>query len=100
MTLRQYLERERYEILGMVFMVCVWIGMAASVYLLKPFGPLAQTLGGACSLSMLFIGPRLFRLIRCPRCSAHLGEVAQIHWASYKATKRVRADTATENMHN
>ena len=95
MTLRQYLERERYQILEIVMMIGGWAGMFASVYLLKHFGSLAQLVGLLAFLCLPLTRPRLLRLIRCPNCAARLGELAELHAISYLATKRARDPTAT-----
>jgi hypothetical protein len=94
MTLRQYLGRERYTIIQIGLMVCCWVGMAASVYVLKPFGPLAQSLGGAGSMILLVLGSRLPRLIRCPRCSHRLGQVAEMYSLSQPGAKRRKVDAS------
>jgi hypothetical protein len=93
MTLRQYLDRDRYRDFGFVLMVCCIVGMCASAYLLKAH-PLAQALGLGCSMLLPISGLNLRRLIRCPRCSARLGQLAWIYALSRPGKRGRRHPTA------
>lgn len=75
MTLRQYLADAKYQTWYWILSFCYVIGVGATIYLLAPVigGTLVAALGVPSLLLLFLLGPRLFRLIRCPRCSARLG---------------------------
>lgn len=75
MTLRQYLTGSKYQAYYWLSSVCYVIGFGAATYLLAPVigASLVVVLGVPSLMLMFFFGPFLFRLIRCPRCSARLG---------------------------
>jgi len=81
MTLRQYLADSKYQACYWLSSVCYVIGFGAATYLLAPVigGALVVVLGVPSLMLMFFFGPFLFRLIRCPRCSARLGALG--YWA-------------------
>jgi DNA-directed RNA polymerase subunit RPC12/RpoP len=81
MTLREYLADAKYQTWYWLLSVCYVIGVGAAIYLLAPVigGTLVAVLGVPSLVLMFLLGPHLFRLIRCPRCSARLGALG--YWA-------------------
>jgi DNA-directed RNA polymerase subunit RPC12/RpoP len=81
MTLREYLADAKYQICYWLLNVSFVIGGVAAIYLLAPVigGTVIAVLAVPSMMLMFLFGPRLFRLIRCPRCSARLGALA--YWA-------------------
>jgi DNA-directed RNA polymerase subunit RPC12/RpoP len=80
MTLREYLADAKYQTWYWLLSASYPIGVAAAIYLLEPAGGVLVAMLGVPSLLLMFLfGPYLFRLIRCPRCSARLGAIA--YWA-------------------
>jgi hypothetical protein len=75
MTLREYLADTKYQIWYWLLSACYVVVAFAAIYLLAPVigGTLISTLVLPSLLLMFLFGPYLFRLIRCPRCSARLG---------------------------
>jgi hypothetical protein len=75
MTLREYLADTKYQIWYWLLSACYVVVAFAAIYLLAPVigGALISTLVLPTLLLLFLFGPRLFRLIRCPRCSARLG---------------------------
>jgi|SRR5579863_1274158 len=80
MTLREYLADPKYQALYWLLSIGSVVGVGGTIYLLAPVGGVLVVMLGVPSLLLIFLfGPYLFRLIRCPRCSAHLGALA--YWA-------------------
>jgi hypothetical protein len=80
MTLREYLADPKYQALYWLLSIGSVVGVGGAIYLLAPVGGALVAMLGVPSLLLLFLlGPHLFRLVRCPRCSAHLGALA--YWA-------------------
>jgi DNA-directed RNA polymerase subunit RPC12/RpoP len=80
MTLREYLADSKHQTWYWLLSGCYVVGVVAAVYLLAPVGGiLVPALGIPSLLLMFLLGPNLFRLIRCPRCSARLGALG--YWA-------------------
>ena len=96
MTLREYLDQKPYQTYYWLWYVCCIIfGAFPTIYLLgSSFGSLPAMLGGVGLMLAFILGQRLFRLIRCPRCSARLGELAYM-CAMSKIRRRVGPDRAT-----
>ena len=91
MTLRQHLAAGKYQAWYWLLSVCYIIGgVAVPMYLLEPvFGPRAIVLAVPSIMLMFLLGPQLFRLIRCPRCSARLGALG--YWAVTMRAMRSRS---------
>jgi hypothetical protein len=87
MTLRQYLADSKYQTWFWLSSFCYPIGIGAAIYLLAPVigGALVVVLGVPSLMVMFLLGPNLFRLIRCPRCSARLGALG--YWAVMTASQ-------------
>jgi hypothetical protein len=80
MTLREYLADSKHQTRYWLLSGCCAIGIVAATYLLAPVGGILVPALAVPSLLLMFLfGPYLFRLIRCPRCSARLG--APGYWA-------------------
>jgi DNA-directed RNA polymerase subunit RPC12/RpoP len=81
MTLRQFLADAKYQTWYWFLSVCYVISLGAAIYLLAPVigGTLVAVLGVPSLMLMFLLGPHLFRLIHCPRCSARLGALG--YWA-------------------
>jgi DNA-directed RNA polymerase subunit RPC12/RpoP len=81
MTLREYLADAKYQTWYWLLNVSYVVVVGAAIYLLAPVigGTLVAVLGVPSMMLMFLFGPRLFRLIRCPRCSARLGALG--YWA-------------------
>jgi DNA-directed RNA polymerase subunit RPC12/RpoP len=81
MTLRQYLADAKYQTWYCLLSVCYVIAVGAAIYTLAPIigGTLVAVLGVPSLMLMFLFGPQLFRLVRCPRCSARLGALG--YWA-------------------
>jgi DNA-directed RNA polymerase subunit RPC12/RpoP len=81
MTLREHLADAKYQTWYWLLSVCYVISVGAAIYLLAPVigGTLVAVLGVPSMMFMFLFGPQLFRLIRCPRCSARLGALG--YWA-------------------
>jgi DNA-directed RNA polymerase subunit RPC12/RpoP len=76
MTLGEYLSGAKYQTWYWLLSVGYVISVAAAIYLLEPAGGILVVVLGVPSLLLMFLfGPHLFRLIRCPRCAAHLGKI-------------------------
>jgi DNA-directed RNA polymerase subunit RPC12/RpoP len=75
MTLREYLADTKYQTRYWLLSVFCVISFGVAIYLLAPVvgGTVVAVLGVPSLLLMFLFGPQLFRLIRCPRCSARLG---------------------------
>jgi DNA-directed RNA polymerase subunit RPC12/RpoP len=81
MTLREHLADAKYQTWYWLLSVSYVISVGAAIYFLAPVigGTLVAVLGMPSLMLMFLFGPQLFRLIRCPRCSARLGALA--YWA-------------------
>ena len=81
MTLREYLADTKYQAWYWLLSVCYVVVAAATIYLLAPIigGTFIAALVLPSLLLLFLLGPQLFRLIRCPRCSARLGALG--YWA-------------------
>jgi hypothetical protein len=78
MTLRQYLGRPGIHDRYWLVLPCALIWMGALLFLLQSAPGIAAMV---CVLSvplMYIYAPRLFRLVRCPRCHKRLGELAYV----------------------
>ena len=78
MTLREHLADTKYQTWYWLLSACYVVVAFAAIYLLAPVigGTLVSTLVLPSLLLMFLFGPYVFRLIRCPRCSARLGALA------------------------
>jgi DNA-directed RNA polymerase subunit RPC12/RpoP len=92
MTLREYLADAKYQTWYWLLSVSYVISVGAAIYLLAPIigGALVAVLGVPSMMLMFLFGPQLFRLIRCPRCSARLGKLG--YWAVTTAAQGRRFD--------
>jgi len=80
MTLREYLADAKYQTWYWLLSVSYVIAVAGAIYLFAPIGGILVPMVGLLGLMLMFLfGPYLFRLIRCPRCSARLGALG--YWA-------------------
>jgi DNA-directed RNA polymerase subunit RPC12/RpoP len=90
MMLREYLADTKFQIWYWLFSVCYIVVAVAAIYLLAPVigGTLISVLVMPSLLLLFLLGPRLFRLIRCPRCSARLGALG--YWAVVTSAQGAR----------
>lgn len=79
MTLREYLADERYQTWYWLLNACYLVVTMAVFFLFAPTGILNAVLAIPIMVFMFLFVPNLFRLIRCPRCSARLGALG--YWA-------------------
>jgi DNA-directed RNA polymerase subunit RPC12/RpoP len=79
MTLREYLADTKYQTWYWLLSACYVVVAMAVFFLLAPRGILDAMLAIPSMVLMFLFCPYLFRLIRCPRCSARLGALG--YWA-------------------